>query len=747
MDHSSIAVLYSDAVKALLNYRIYDALSYIRGILYNQNNLSLSNEYDSLRTDYEIMLHFMYDGGEDPQRERIHHDIIRRSFALLDKAFRHYLQAAGAGVYATALRNAEAGDGCNQLEQVWSRIALIQDWLDSEREKGKGNPSVTKQIRMQEDQLYTQYNLLFDRLFAAPLWRPDEMQQNLESIETLPADRQQLCLSALFLALWTTMDPLKYKLLLHFCQSEHSEIRTCALAGVVWVYMLYHERFHLYPELEKGISLLVSEPTYTDELVTLQKQLYLNLETARAERKMKEEILPDLIKHAPPHNKKVVLGEIGEDLAQALRGSDEPGKENKEKAKLARNMQEIMKMNEAGIDINMGTFAPLKRSPFYYQLSNWFWPFDVRRPEIRPLFFNEDDSPTGALRQVMDAASLCDSDRYSLCLMMQQYMPGQQQSSIMSQFAEQSEGVFNEHLEQLMRNRKSTEGLLRNLMQNLYRFFKLHPNKGEFADPFELKPSFGTYPALKELSETDTYLNEMADFLLRTEYYEDAATCYETMLRHEAATAERLRNLAYCYQKNGLYKKAIGLYQQADLLETDHIWTLTQMHLCYACLEKYEQQLDCLLQLEALQPDDTGITAETGLCLIQLNRMEEAAQRFYKLEFKGERVMAAMRAIAWCSLNLNKLDTAERYYLKLLEHPKARWEDYLNAGHTAWLQKDVRTAITRYQTYVRLYAASKPDDPDMLRSFDNDCSLLRQHGITQSDIYLMQDILRPSNDL
>lgn len=747
MDHSSIAVLYSDAIKALLAYRVYDALSYIRGILYNQSNLSLSNEYDSLRTDYEMMLHFMSEGGKDPQRERIHHDIIRRAFALLDKAFRHYLQTAGAGLYANTLRNAEVSDDNSRLPQIWERIALLEEWIENERGSASRHSSSCNAFRTQEEQLFVQYQLLFDRLFATPLWNVDEMHHTIGQIGKLPADKQKLCLCALFLNLWVCFDPSKYKMVLHFCRTEHAEVRTIALIAAVWVYMLYHRRFHLYPELEKGLQLLTDDPAYANELVVLQKQLYLSLETARAERKMKDEILPDLLKNAPLHNKKVALGEIGEDLANALRGTDENGKASREKAKLARNMQEIMRMNEAGIDINVGTFAPLKRNPFYYQLSNWFCSFDVRRPEIRSLFFDENDVPSGTLHQMMDAAYLCDSDRYSLCLMLQQYMPGQQQAAIMSQFAEQSEGAFNEHLERLMQSRKSTEGYLRNLMQNMYRFFKLHPNKAEFADPFEMKPLFGNYNLLKRLAQTNTYLSEMAGFLLRMEYYEDAAFCFETLLRQEAATAERLRNIGYCFQKTGLYGKAISYYQQADLLEPDHIWTLTQMHVCYAALEKYEQQLECLQQLEALQPDETDILVEAGLCLIQLNRMEEAAQRFYKLEFKGERVLAAMRAIAWCSLNLDKLDTAERYYCKILEHPKVRWEDYLNAGHTAWLKHDVHTAIERYRTYVRLYSSAKPDDPDLLKSFDNDGDLLTQHGIPQSDIYLMQEILRPSNEI
>ena len=104
-----------------------------------------------------------------------------------------------------------------------------------------------------------------------------------------------------------------------------------------------------------------------------------------------------------------------------------------------------------------------------------------------------------------------------------------------------------------------------------------------------------------------------------------------------------------------------------------------------------------------MNPGDTRLISEIGLCLMQLGRYEEAAQRFYELEYNGERVVPSWRAIAWCNFKMGRLEQADGTTGKYCNEDKVTWEDYLNAGHTAWCLKQTTEAITQYQNYLRLY--------------------------------------------
>ena len=168
------------------------------------------------------------------------------------------------------------------------------------------------------------------------------------------------------------------------------------------------------------------------------------------------------------------------------------------------------------------------------------------------------------------------------------------------------------------------------------------------------------------------------------------------------------------------------------------------MYLCYSAMDKYEQALNCLEKLGETTANDARLLSETGLCLMQLNRFEEAAKRFYQLEYNGEKVIPSWRAIAWCNFKMNRYEQAEKYYRKLLDHEKATWEDFLNAGHTAWCAGNIREAVGLYRQYIRKY---RPEhNESYLQPFDNDRDELIGHGIDELDICLMRDCLISENE-
>ena len=80
MDIISFKSLYNDATKAIKDNQLLQALSFIKGMLFNLGDIETSHEYESICQDYDIMLEFMAKGGEDIEREKVYHNIFNRIY-------------------------------------------------------------------------------------------------------------------------------------------------------------------------------------------------------------------------------------------------------------------------------------------------------------------------------------------------------------------------------------------------------------------------------------------------------------------------------------------------------------------------------------------------------------------------------------------------------------------------------------------------------------------------------------------
>lgn len=739
MDIKSFELLYQDAVDALVQRRLQDALTCIQGLTYNCDSPELNSELDSIRQDYGMMLAFMKQGGVDPQRAFVHRTLSIRAFGVLDKAARLFHVRNEKDFYTLTFNRYHA-TGSENGKKLYDTADLLRE----KRAEDRGAHAAQSWSEEEEKLFYATYDNLFEYLWTSPLLHPSDAEELKSFLERQETEEQALLLSAVMLSAQRFFDPQKYRVLLHFCRSAKAEVRARALTAAVWVYMQYENRFACYPDLAEGLSLLAHDESLRQELALLQRQLLISLETAKAEKKLQNEIFPDLLKNRNYQRNRMGLEQMEEDLAKALRG--EPNAEweqTKGNRQLADNMKKIIAMGKEGIDINISTFSALKGFSFFQTLSHWFAAFNGHRPEVAGIL--PANAPHNPIRILMEAGNFCDSDKYSLCMMLSQ-IPASQREMMLTQIGAQVSGS-EEQLKDAVRENATTASLYRNYLQNLYRFFKLHPHKAQFSDPFRLDLLFSRYPLLDGILKTPDYLREMASFLIKRECYQDAIDCIEELLKEETADAEMLQKMAFCHQQLGQPSQAIYYYQQADLLNPDNEWILKQMYLCYSALGRYEQELECLKKMESINPDDARLISETGLCLMQLQRYEEAARRFYELEYKGERVLSSWRAIAWCNFKLKRLEQADKYYKKILQQEKTTWEDFLNAGHTAWCLGLTGEAIAHYQDYIRLFGTQKKDAAESpLRPFDDDREELTAQGIEPLDISLMRDILQPQGE-
>ena len=232
----------------------------------------------------------------------------------------------------------------------------------------------------------------------------------------------------------------------------------------------------------------------------------------------------------------------------------------------------------------------------------------------------------------------------------------------------------------------------------------------------------------------------LAGYFFAKDYLLEALMLYQDIIKETEGNAEIYQKIGYCFQKNKNYSKAIEAYLQADLLKPDNVWTNRHLAISYRQSGQYDKALEYYKKVEAAQSENLTVILQIGLCLAELKQYDEALAYFFKLEYLDNESIKSQRAIAWCSFVTRKFEQAMKYYSKILEK-KPQMQDYLNAGHVAWITGNINTAVQRYAIALTL-----SDKTVFINQFDKDKEILLKLGINKNDFPLMIDLIKYSAD-
>jgi len=687
MDERTFLQLTAETKNCLSAGRLKDGVVLLSTLTDVVGDARLRETVQTIREDYERLLDYMKTGGEDATREEQHLRLIRRAISALQDTRRCYRIRRSSDEYShTMAKHAEEWHA--EPLEVLNRLSESME------------DSVTDEF--------------FEWLWTSAQLKPDEEKRLADIVDGSPQKIQEFMLSALTLGLLEYFDARKLNILLAYADSKTGGLRARAIVGLSISTQLYGAFFPFYPEIKERIDNL----SINDDLTLVQHDFCLYLETERIQQQMQQEIIPNLIKAKRQREK---LGFDGDELNLSDPTS---GLDDDTRNKLTDSMREMANLFRDGMDVNLTTFVPLKAFPFFQSPGHWLLPYDRLRPEaIEP--------------ELVEKMNLCDSDKYSVSLLLNTVSQEQRQQ-IKEQVEEQSEGMMaafdGDDLAQAYHN----------VIQCLYRLLKRSPWCSEWPVVFSSQMFFTHNSVLSErLGRDASFLKKTGEILLRYKHYEEAKEHLQLLLKLEGGTARTYQSIALCEEGVGNLQSAVNCYRQANLLEPENESLIHRLQSCYARLGQYESQLDCLLELESKNPDDIRILTETGLCLMQLSRWKEAQQRFFKMEFNNQRVVPSQRAIAWCALQTQNLELARRYYRRILEESplSAQWEDYLNYGHTEWAGGDMTKAIDLYRQYAVKFVTEHPEEKDALAPFDQDVQVLMNLGISRNNVYLMHDLI------
>lgn len=345
---------------------------------------------------------------------------------------------------------------------------------------------------------------------------------------------------------------------------------------------------------------------------------------------------------------------------------------------------------------------------------------------------------------VLENGNLCDSDKYSFCLMLETLPLSQREMMAGGMAGQMGEGMSLSGMEEEKDVQTLTLRLIRSYVQDLYRYFKLYRHREEQNDPFGCNLLLTDYPPFDEIFSADRrVLAQLADFVFNEKNYLQALRLYEQLLsRAEREKADNndmaalAQKLGFCYRQAGDYDRALAVYEKASLLRPDSFWTLEQLASCYKAKGDYVSAARMYEEMERYRSEDAMVLLRLGECYMRMERYGAALEKLHKADYLDGDSRRVQRALAWCSLLAGKVDGATRHYARLLSgDPTAT--DYLNAGHAAWIEGDVPCAVSRYR--ASLQTEGQKFAPAGF--FAEDADLLLRHGKSPVDLKLMVDIL------
>lgn len=690
-----------------------------------------SDRLHALRTDYQLMADYWKRGFKDPQLPSLYQTLLQRMYVLCANISKHY--GVGHSSYLSSVymrirmtaRDWSPQNIREELEAFVSDSALLELEPENKRE-------ARRQALYQQHQ--HQMNVLFDYIYTSDIWT-NGVATAMEGIllsPTVDTNDQQLLVSAIMLSVLEHFDIAKFRTLVHvYEQASDERVRQRALVG--WVLTIDSElAFSVYPEQIQLVEKLLEDEQCREELVELQKQIIFCINAEQDTRTIQKEIMPDLMKGQSLRMTRNGIEEVEEDPMEDIL---HPGEQERKLEKVEESFQRMLNMQKQGSDIYFGGFSQMKRFPFFNELSNWFVPFYANHPDVFEVM-----NKTGLnrfLQVMMEKGPFCNSDKYSFVFAFQQVVDRIPQN--MREMLDRGEASINEMAAEEL---ESTTYIRRIYLQDLYRFFRLFPQRSQFFDPFyssnfrylffanpifsktHLEPSFGEVTAFllkqKRLREASLLISNFGEARRDYQFWLMAGYLMQHMPLGQEPPIPGYDDLQ-------CYAKALELKPGQEKPLAGYARALFSHGMYAEALETYDQLL-------AIRPEKQSYRLNRAVSMTNLGQYAGALKDLYRLNYESPEDVNVNRVLAWTLVCEGKYEAAEKIYTQLLAGD-VQPDDLLNYGYCLWFNGQIEDAADCFHRFL------KETELKAEYILQNEAELLKEKGITEPEQQLMLYIL------
>ncbi len=723
MINENLILKHKQICKFVADSKLADAFLLTDDILHEIQVPELKQNFDKQKETYNYLLEYSLKGVDDPERINVYNGIRRQLLKIADTAKSEYLQKFDSANKLSAQKRLLYEQTINYKISVHSELnELIKNNLPSEDEERKMKLYKLFFLIWLTDFLSEEDYLILKKYSASGKLFPHETS---------------VIVSALTISLLRHFDKRKFHALFDFYDADKPKVWNRALVGIVLAFYYYDKRISLYDDLLSRLKSVSRDDKISGHVEQIIYQIVRSKETEKISRRLQDEIIPEMQKFRPKIQDKLNLDDI---LSDGLIEDSNPDWEElfDDAPDLLDKMADFSKLQLEGSDVFMSAFAGFKNFPFYRQAANWFMPFYAENSEVKKIFsdFDDDFDSETFIQGLERSPFMCNSDKYSFCLNIGM-MPAAQRNMIIELFKQenkQTEEITNE--DKLLNKDSEDNRIFTRYIQDLYRFFKLHPLKDDIEDIFETDLDIHNTKLYDILIHDEIVLEKIAEMYFKKGFYSDAAKIFEMISFKGNKEAKRYEKIGFCYQKNKNFEKALENYKKAEIIKEPSLWLTKKIAFCYRKIQNFEEALKYYLSAEKSDEENLHIQANIGHCYLASEDYENALKKYFKVEYYDPDNKSVMRPLAWCSFLVGKFDTAESYFQKLIaENPTAY--DFINYGHLLYVKNEKLKAVDMYVKAVHLSDIKTVED-----AIREDRNVLLKQDTGENDIDLLIDYVK-----
>lgn len=676
--HNKINVL-------LDNGSLHEAFALLKDNLTVFSDPYVSDKLNKLEETYKYMIHYLVEGYADKGRDEMLSELINDLRTINDSILRNSIMADSPDVYSSTKR-------FGNIRKV-SLYQRLENYIDaySNAMLAAGTDSASQYQKKSEEALDALFSYVWT-MFGA---REEEYRFLSKAVTEYdhPFAFKAQMISALLLGCLSYYDKNAFTALIDIYEADiDQKLSARALTAIVLVVASNPERIKKDPKLKARLSL------WQDSIISYRRlrEVLMNVirtrDTERISSKMKNEVLPELMKLRPDILNK--LKNVSEESDMEMLDINPEWEEILNKNGLGDKIKELTEMQMEGADVMMVAFSNLKNFPFFNTVSNWFLPFTNNHSEIASL-----SNEFGAFNELLDMDGvMCDSDRYSFAFSLNK-MPEAQRKMMTERMNEQMT-----QLKEVMADRKLKSSVpefdseVTKYVRDIYRFFKLFRRKADFNDPFKNPIDFRSLPFLNDVLSDMEIVNLVGEFYFKRGYYAEALPMLMLIEKENPQDNLLWEKIGYCHNALNNVSEAILWYKKAELLNPESLWLIKKLAVCYRMTGKYSDAAEYYAKALEADPDNYSLLMSAGNCLLEAGDYQAAIANYYHADYVKPERLSSWRALGWAELlNGNKLKSLG-YYEKIIGSGNATANDNLNAGHLYYLTGNLKKAVGCYKT-------------------------------------------------
>ena len=635
-------------------------LDSLQSLVNDVQNYELDNELSRMRSTYSTMLRYMMEGVADPDSSHLHDQLIQQAYILADRALRlRRLREKTNEKYTITYKYM-------RKDLTLDAILLALETHCGALHQLRTEPNERDSIQQHEwekhaDEREKMLNAMFEYVWVSDVWHRSDYERATEILhsDVIGNDDKSIFVSAVTLSLLECFDQRKIMHLFDAYLYPSLEVSQRSIVGLLIVLQQYEKRISKFPELSARLSLMMEDPQFIREIYRVMMQMQFSRLTENISNKMREDIIPTILKSAKFKRTQFGIEEIDDYLTK--NGENPEWHHNVADEKAQKKIEEMTELQMEGADVFMSTFSYMKGYPFFQTMAHWFTPFSKDHPAIRSFFQKQ-----GSLSSLFVFAPFCNSDKFSVCLMAESF--GDSMRDMMTKNIESQ--MSSEELTEQINTFKSTKPKAKDISKqyifDLYRFFKLYPYHPQFQNPFSKElPVYSPVncslfaPLLQHSEE----VMPLAEFFMRRGFYKEAIDLFLTLHpQPKEDDADIWQKIGFCHQKNGDLESAFKYYSTAFELKSTSGWTLKHLAQVAFQLKKFteaEAYYDLMLDSE---PDNLRYLNRKIDCLLQTQQYEAAIPILFKASYLDEANLDLKDKLAWCHLLTGNTEKAVTFY-------------------------------------------------------------------------------------